>query len=175
MARFNVVGTSGSGNSTFSAKLASKLELRHVQIDQVFWEANWHEPPDAEFFPKLTEALSGDDWVLDGNYNRTAHIKWKNPVIVVWLDLPFATTLRQAVVRAFGRSWRKNELWPGTNCRESFRKSFLSSDSIILWTIKTYKKNREQYLRLINNPPYPHMQFVHLRSHQEADQYLESL
>ena len=81
--RINVLGTSGSGKSTFSKKLADKLNVPYVQLDELFWKPNWTESSDEELFPKLEKAVSSDEWVLDGNYTRTIPIKGEfNPV---WL------------------------------------------------------------------------------------------
>jgi hypothetical protein len=74
--------------------------------------------------------------VLDGNYNRSRPVKWRDVDLVVWVDYSFARTLRQAVWRAISRASRGQELWPGTGNCESFRRAFFSRDSIILWTSK---------------------------------------
>ena len=134
-ARINVIGTSGSGKSTFARKLSEGLGYPYIEMDQVFWGPNWHWPPDEVFFENLRQALGGNQWVLDGNYTRTIPIKWERVEMVVWLDYSFPLTLFQAVKRALKRSITQEELWEGTGNRESFRKSFFSKDSIILWTI----------------------------------------
>ena len=91
--RINVVGTSGSGKSTFSKLLSEKLNVPYIQMDDLFWKPNWIESADDEFFKKLEEVLSADEWVLDGNYSRTQPIKWKQVQMVVYLDLPFHIAL----------------------------------------------------------------------------------
>jgi hypothetical protein len=58
-------------------------------MDELFWGPNWSEPGDEAFFPKVERALSGESWVLAGNYSRTRHIKWRRAELVVYLDLPF--------------------------------------------------------------------------------------
>jgi hypothetical protein len=59
---------------------------------------NWQGTPDDEFQAKLAQALQASpDWVLDGNYNRTRPLKWRNVDVVVWVDYGFTRTLWQAV------------------------------------------------------------------------------
>ena len=41
MKRINVVGTSGSGKSHFSSRLAAKLGVPYIEMDAVFWLPNW--------------------------------------------------------------------------------------------------------------------------------------
>ncbi|EDY82894.1 hypothetical protein VDG1235_2517 [Verrucomicrobiia bacterium DG1235] len=173
--RFNVIGSSGSGKSTFSRRLARQLDIPYVELDAIYWGPDWTEPDDQTYFQNLDTALSGDSWVLDGNYSRTTHIKWKRVQSVIWLDLSFTRALYQSLKRTIHRAWTQKELWPGTNNRESFRKSFLSRDSIILWAITSHAPLRKRYLKTINDPAHAHIDFIRLRSHQEVEAYLSSL
>ncbi|MDE1229879.1 adenylate kinase, partial [Vibrio aestuarianus] len=66
-------------------------------------------------------------------------------------------------------------LWDKTGNVESFRKSFLSKDSIILWTLKTYSKNRSRYTELLNDPKYSHIKFVRITSPKKAKVFLSEL
>jgi adenylate kinase family enzyme len=75
MKKINVIGTTGSGKSTFSKALANRIDCPYIQMDQLFWKPNWVEPSDDEFIPKVKSAVSGASWVLDGNYSRTNDIK----------------------------------------------------------------------------------------------------
>lgn len=147
--RINVVGTSGTGKTTFSRELAAVLGLPCIEMDRLFWLPGWQEPREEDFLARLGRAVSADAWVLDGNYNRTAAVKWAGVECVVWLDYSFGRTLAQAVRRAFRRSLSREELWPGTGNRESLRKSFFSRDSIILWTLKSYGSNRARYREMM--------------------------
>lgn len=173
--RINVVGTSGSGKSHFSRRLAAALNVPHIEMDRVFWRPNWTQPSDEEFFRDLRVALAPPRWVLDGNYTRSIPIKWEKIDLVVWLDYPFALTLFQAVKRAVARAWKKHELWPGTGNRESFRKSFLSRESILWWTITTHGPVRRKYESYLTDPRFSHIRFVRLRSRAEAERFLSSL
>ncbi|AUL95713.1 adenylate kinase [Vibrio vulnificus] len=68
-------------------------------MDAIFWKPNWQESSDEEFFANLADRLSAEHWVLDGNYNRTAEIKWNRVDSIVWVDYSFVRTLFQAVKR----------------------------------------------------------------------------
>ena len=173
--KINVIGTSGSGKSTFAHRLAERLDLPYIEMDSLFWLPNWKERSDEDFFARLEAELRRPGWVLDGNYTRTQFIKWRNVDMIVWLDYGFYRTLFQALRRALTRSWKKNELWPGTGNRESFRRSLFSRNSILLWTLKTYRANRKKYLALTDNTGHSPIQFVHLRSPQETKRFLDSI
>lgn len=174
--KINIIGTSGSGKSTLARRIATKLSIPHIEMDRLYWRPDWQGTPDPELFGKLEAILSASpDWVLDGNYNRTRPIKWRNVDIVVWVDYGFTRTLWQAVTRAFKRAWNKHELWPGTGNCESFRRSFFSRESIIIWTIKTWRSNRERYEADLRNPQYSHIKFVRITTRKQAESLISSL
>ena len=126
-----MIGTSGSGKSSFARQLAAALKIPYREMDRLYWKPNWQEPNDEEFFSILEHALSGDAWVLDGNYTRTTHIKWPRANLVVWIDYSFPLTLYRVIKRSILRAWKKQEFWPGTGNRESFTRLF-SKDSMVL-------------------------------------------
>lgn len=175
--KINVVGTSGSGKSTVARQLAQTFAVPYIEMDLLFWRPAWQGTPDEEFLLKVEQRLAAAPmgWVLDGNYTRTKPIKWREVQWVVWVDYGFCRTLWQAIRRALQRSWRHSELWPHTGNRENFRRSFFSRDSIILWTLKTYRKNRAKYLADMQDARYSHIRFIRLRSPRQTAAWLQTL
>ncbi|MEG0343396.1 MAG: adenylate kinase [Acinetobacter sp.] len=181
MKRINVVGTSASGKTTFSRKLAERLNLTHIELDNLLWLDDWQETPDFEFFQKIEQAIAFADmdptkqgYVIDGNYSRTTHLTWKASDTVIWLDLPFYLNLFQSLHRAFGRALSQKPFWENSNNTESFSRMF-TRDSIVLWMIKTYKKNRKKYIDKMNDPQFAHVQFIHITTRKQMRQFLENL
>lgn len=172
--RINVVGTSGSGKTTFSKKLAEAASLPCIEMDSLFWGKNWTMKQEEEFFQAIREHTSGAAWILDGNYSRSISVKWERVQKVIWIDLPFLTTLSQAVKRALKRAFYQEEIWPGTGNRESFKMLF-SRDSIVLWTIKTYRKKRMIYRTLMKDPHFSHIEFITLRSRKEMEGFIQKV
>ncbi len=174
MQRINVIGTSGSGKSTFSKQLAESLSIPYIEMDKHFWKPNWTESSDEEFFASLTPELAQPQWVLDGNYSRTQALKWKNVDTIIWLDYSFPRTFSQAMKRAIHRIVTQEEFWEGTGNTETFRQTFMSKESILLWTITSYRKVRQRYLALKQDPNYAHIKFIHLTSPQETQVFLKA-
>jgi len=174
--KINLIGTSGSGKTTLARRLAAELSLPYIEMDTLYWRPDWQGTPDDQFLNQLETALSASpDWVLDGNYNRTRAVKWREIDIIVWVDYGFARTLWQAVSRAAKRAWSQQELWPGTGNRESFRRSFFNRKSVLLWTIKTWRSNRVRYIADMENPKYAHIRFVRITSRQDAENLITEL
>jgi adenylate kinase family enzyme len=175
MKKINVIGTTGSGKSTFSKLLANKANCPYIQMDQIFWQPDWIESNDDEFLPKVRAAVSGDSWVLDGNYSRTNDIKWGNADTIIWVDFSYFRTLFQLFKRTVIRTVSKQELWIGTGNRESFGRSFMSKKSIFVWFFLNFRKNKLRYSELMDSPKVKHVEFIRLRSPKEASQFLESI
>lgn len=174
--KINVVGTSGVGKSTLARRLATRLDAPYIEMDTLYWRRNWQGVTDDELFATLEERLTETpSWVLDGNYNRTRPVKWREVDLVVWVDYGFWRTLRQALSRALSRAWTQKELWPGTGNHETFRLSFLSRDSIILWTLKTWHKNRRRYLEDMRDPQLSHLKFVRLCTQAQTEAFIQSI
>lgn len=164
--KINVIGTSGSGKSTVARQLAQNLAIPYIEMDRLFWKPDWQELQDEAFLARVEQELANakSGWVLDGNYTKTQSVKWRDVDWVVWVDYGFCRTLWQAIRRAAVRSWHQTELWPATGNRESFARSFLSRQSIILWTIKTYHRNRKKYRAAMQDHSNCHIRFIQLRS-----------
>lgn len=174
MKKIIVIGVTSSGKTTFAGKLAKKTGIPHQETDKLFWKPNWEQPSDEDFFVIMENATKDDKWILDGNYTRSNHITWPKADTIIWIDLPFGRTLYQCVSRALKRSLSGKELWEGTGNKESFWRMF-SKDSIIVWLFKTYDKMQERTHERMNSEEYSHINFIHLRSHKEMNQFLESL
>jgi adenylate kinase family enzyme len=142
-----VIGTSCSGKTTFARLLAKLLEVQHIELDAINWLPDWTPRPNEEFRSLVKEAVSTDEWVVDGNYSGTRDIVWPRATAVIWLNYSFPVVLSRAFSRTIRRVFDKEVLYSGN--RETFRKAFLSKDSMILWVLKTYYRRRREYSQLL--------------------------
>ena len=173
--RINIVGSSGSGKSTFAKQLAEILKLSYVEMDQLFWQPNWQESQDDEFFASVELALQQPGWVLDGNYHRTGPLKWRYAQAVVWLDLSFVRTVYRVTKRVFERSLTQQELWPNTGNRETLSKAFFTKQSIIYWAITSRAKINQRYQTMMTAPEHSKLLFVHLSSPKQVELCLDAV
>ncbi|MEB3180058.1 MAG: adenylate kinase [Nostocaceae cyanobacterium] len=173
MSRISVVGTSGSGKTTLASQIAERLAIPHVELDYLHWEPNWVEVPDEVMRERVSLALGGEFWVVDGNYSIVRDIVWGRADTVVWLDYSLTVIMSRLLWRTFARSITQEEVCNGN--RETLQKAFFSSDSILLWALQTYKKKRREYPLLFQKAEYAHINFLHLRSPKAARDWLMSL
>jgi adenylate kinase family enzyme len=171
--RIHVIGTSGSGKTTYARRIADRLRIPHVELDALFWQPNWTESPVDEFREKVREALKGDAWTVDGNYSKVQDIIWGRADIVVWLDYPFMTIMGRVIWRTFRRGLTREVLW--SDNRERLWGNLFSKDSIIRWSMTTYKRRKRDYPILFQQPEYAQINFIRLRSTKEGEAWIASL
>ena len=171
--RINVTGNTGSGKTALARRISHRLSIPHVELDAIRHGPDWTETPDEIFRDRVSLALSGEAWVVDGNYSVVRDVVWSQAQMIVWLDYPLRTALWRLVRRTLRRCFTREELWNGN--RESFRKSFLSRESILLWLLQTYRHQRGEYPALVRRPEYAHLAMVRLRSPRETEQWLDRL
>ncbi|HVK99791.1 MAG TPA: hypothetical protein VM553_08265 [Dongiaceae bacterium] len=90
------------------------------------------------------------------------------------MDYSYARTLLQLLKRTLSRSILNKELWPDTGNRESFARSFLSKDSILIWFFKNYHQNKIRYAEL-GGSLGGQIEFVRLRNPKEARAFLDNI
>ena len=93
----------------------------------------------------------------------------------MWVDYSFLRTFFQSVRRALERIRSKEELWEGTGNRETFRNTFFSRDSLLVWLLRTYPKKKRQYSALMQDARYSHIRFIRIRSPRELRVIMEKL
>ena len=122
----------------------------------------------------LDEATRADAWTYDGNLSQRPEdqLVLGRCDTLVWLDLPRWQVHSQVVLRSVRRLLTRQTLWHGDV--EHWRKVF-SNDSIVWWSIKTFRSRRREYRALFADPEYTDRVRIRLRSRREVDHWLESL
>ncbi len=87
MNRVLVIGCAGAGKSTFSKKLAQNTGLPLVFLDQLFWQEGWIEKGKRLFVSEISDLISKENWIMDGNYKGTLRLRLTRADTVIFLDL----------------------------------------------------------------------------------------
>ncbi|MFT4262487.1 MAG: AAA family ATPase [Nocardioides sp.] len=173
MRRVSVVGCSGSGKTTFAARLAATLGVPHVEMDALHWGPDWAEASADELVARVREATAGDTWVIDGNYQgKIGTLAWERADAVVWLDLPRWRVMWQVLSRTAARAATGRELWNGN--RESWGGFALwrGEESVIWWAWTSHPDVRRRYEDAMRDPAYAHLAWHRLTSRAGADAFL---
>ncbi len=171
--RSNVVGTCGSGKTTVGIAIAKGLGCPFIELDALAWLPGWTSRPQEELRHLIETHTRGSAWVVDGNCGRVRDIVWQRADSVVWLDYTFLAVFVQLFRRTLRRARTQEELSHGN--RESFRLSFLSRSSILLWAVRTHSRRRHQYTELLARPEHAHLRVIRLRSPVQTRRWLATL
>ena len=173
MCRIVVIGSSCSGKSTFSKTMACKKEIEYIELDQLHWLPDWVERPDDEFRSLVNEAVSTASWIVDGNYSVARDIIWPRATEIIWLNHSFSLVLYRSFSRSIKRAVTKERLFAGNV--ESFKQTFFSRDSIILWVLKTYHQKRRNYSNILKAVEKKGIKVIEFKNQSQVNAYLNSL
>ena len=88
MQRVLVMGSSGSGKSTFGRSELTGIPF--ASLDALFWKPGWVASDNAEFGRRVAEVARQPRWIMDGNYTRhgAGELRRELSDTVIWFDLP---------------------------------------------------------------------------------------
>ncbi len=172
--RIVVYGPTGSGKSTIARLIAERIDIPVVELDALFWLPNWIEKSLDRFRADVVATLEGlrQGWVCDGNYSQVRDVILPMADTVVWLRPPFRVVFWWLLKRTVRRAWSHETMW-GAN-RESWRRAFLSRDSILLYQMTSWRRQATRTRQGIKEIPH-HASVIELRSRREAEEFIASL
>ena len=153
-ARICIIGPSNSGKSTLAEAIGRAQSLEVVHLDQLrhLPHTDWvPRPPDA-FAALHDKAITGDRWVIEGNYSRLLPQRLERATGFILLDVPTTTSLYRYVRRCWFERDRRGALEGG---RDS-----VTWDMIRHICVAT-RANRRRYRNMIDGITLPK---VHLHS-----------
>ena len=143
-----IIGCSGAGKSTFARRLSDKTHLPLYYLDML-----WHKPDKTNvdrntFDDKLKEIISGSEWIIDGNYERTLEMRIQACETIFLLDLPVEECLAGAKSR-IGKQ-RVDMPWIETKFDHEFRQWILDFPKyelpIVYELLRKYKNQKNIYV-----------------------------
>lgn len=170
--RVQIVGTAGSGKTTFAKKLSKVTNYPHVEIDNLQFKENWVKLSDHDFDKLLAEAIKGQDWIACGNYFSSNARIYEKADYIIWLEYPLWKIFWRVTCRTLRRIWTKEPTCNGNV--ETIRRQFFSSESIYVWVCKSYKKRIKKYTQMSKDPHQSH-KWILVRNEQQKDNALKTL
>ena len=165
MRRVMVLGSSGSGKSTFARRLSEATGLPVVSIDALYWQPGWRSSDPASFERRMTEAAKQPAWIMDGNYlSHEGKLRRALADTIFWFDLPrwvCMTGIVQRIVTTYGQV--RPEMAPG--CPERLDIEFIR----YVWTYR--QKQRPKQLAFFRELR-PDQALITFTRRRQADAYL---
>ena len=88
MEKIIVIGSPGTGKSTFATKLHKCINIPLFHLDLIWHKKDKTNITRDEFDELLETILKKDKWIIDGNYDRTLEMRLKVCDTVFLLDYP---------------------------------------------------------------------------------------
>jgi adenylate kinase family enzyme len=167
MRRIAIIGCGGAGKTTLARQLGERLGIEVVHLDVLFWQPGWTETPAPEWEERMRGLVSGESWVLDGNYGGTMAIRLPAADTVIFLDLPRRVCLWGIVWRRFRYAGR-SRIDRADGCEEKLDWEFIK----YVWRWP-HEGRRRVLARLAAHGGHPRL--IQLRSRAEMRRFLESM
>ena len=168
MQRILVMGSSGSGKSTFARRLSDATGLPFVSLDALFWQSGWQPSELAHFDARVIAAAHQPRWIMDGNYtNRTGELRRELADTIIWFDLPRRTCMigiLTRIISSYGRV--RPEMAEG--CPEKIDFEFFH----YVWT---HRDRQRPKLLTFFEGLRPDQTFVSFTERAQADRYLANV
>ena len=140
-----VIGCPGSGKTTFANKLAEKTKTEIFYLDTIWHLPNKDHISRDEFDRRLAEILENENWIIDGNYQRTLEVRLKACDTVFLFDLPTEVCIQGAIERV--GKYRPEMPWQETEFDPEFREEIetfkIKNHDAIYSLLDTYKEGRK--------------------------------
>ncbi len=167
--RIAVVGTSGAGKTTLSARLAVLLDCPHIELDAFQHGPNWQQATVEELRERTDAATAGDRWVCDGNYEAVRDLVWGRANQLVWLDYERPLIMMRVIRRSVWRAITRKPMW--NENREDWR-SWADPEHPIRWAWVKHGERRRKYPDLLRRPEYAHLEVLRLRHPRQTRRLL---
>src|ERR1043165_8595074 len=160
MKRVLVIGSGGSGKSTFARRLGQLLDIEVKHLDSFYWRAGWTKPAEEDWLRSVADLVSGDSWIIDGNFGGTLELRLQHCDTIIFLDMSRLLCLWRGVKR--GVVYRKRS---GPDMADGFNEK-LDLD-FILWVWNYSRRSRPKVVKLLREQ-CDGKEIVWLRSRREV-------
>jgi adenylate kinase family enzyme len=99
MNKIAIIGSGGSGKSTFARILGEITKLPVYHLDALHFQPGWIPMPNDEWDHLQKKLVEEEKWIIDGNYGRTLDIRLNEADVIIFFDLPRWLTVFRVVKR----------------------------------------------------------------------------
>lgn len=164
MKRVLVIGPGGSGKSTFAKRLGEILKIEVKHLDSFYWRSGWTKPSNEEWIKTVNDLISGESWIIDGNFGGTLPLRVERCDTVIFLDMPRLLCLWRVTKRRITyRKRSRPDMAEG--CNEKLDLEFIS------WVWNYSNRSRPRIVKLLNENKAD-KKIVWLRSNADVETFL---
>lgn len=99
MEKIVIIGSAGTGKSTFARKLGSILNIKVYHLDRVFWQRGWVIKPRETRIDILQHLVQDKQWIIEGSYLSSSEPRLNAADTVIFLDNAPLVCLQRIIKR----------------------------------------------------------------------------
>lgn len=168
MKRIAVIGSPGTGKSTFATRLGEVSGLPVFHLDKEFWLPGWTEPDKTEFRARVAEICDMPEWIIDGNYSSTYHLRLPAADTIILLEASRWICMWRAVKRVL-QSYGRTRPDMAEGCPERFDLEFMR----YIWTFP--ERNGEKIEKALAEAEQGDKQVLRVSGDREREELLTRL
>ena len=155
--RICILGPSNSGKSTLAEAIERKRGLEVVHLDLLYHLPNtdWEVRPADEFVTLHDAAITGERWVMDGNYSKCMPQRFLRATGLILLDISTPASLFRYYRRTLFERERLGALGGG---RDSIKWGMIYHIAVVT------PKNRKRYANMFNDIDLPEVRLTSIRA-----------
>ncbi|PJI09580.1 MULTISPECIES: topology modulation protein [Clostridium] len=163
--RIIIIGSPGSGKSTFSKKLNKVTGIPLIHLDKEYWHYGWIETPRDEWIKKQKKLIKMDRWIIEGNYGSTIDIRLERADTVVCFKLSRVVCLMRYFKRVITSFYKVREDMP-EGCTEKFDFEFIK----YIWNFPKKWGEKNEYI--IKNTD---KHIIIFKKRNDANEYIKKI
>jgi len=119
--RILVLGSSGSGKTSFTLQLSRILQIDAIHLDAHFWKPGWLSTPQEEWREIVAALIEKESWIMDGTYESTLPLRVSAADYLIVLEQSRWTCLWRVIKRkATLNDLRRPDAPPGQKLNLAF-------------------------------------------------------
>lgn len=167
MKRVAIIGSRGTGKSTFARKLAYKTGLPLVHLDFYYHNTTKNYYTNKEAWRRKADELAlSESWIIDGNFSSTLENRIERADTVFYFDMPTYIAIVGIIKRWFGACRTKRLDMPDDWQEKSTREFFW----YVFWFRRHYAVSTAELLKKASSTTV-----ITFRNHRDVSDYMKTL
>jgi len=164
MKRVAIIGSPGTGKSTFAKQIAEKIDLPLIHLDFYYHDKKHNYYTNKKAWRAKADSLAEyDRWIIDGNFGATMEKRLERADTIFYFDMPTYIALKGIIRRWLVTDKAGRSEMPG-NWQE---KPSFSLFWKVLWFRHNYASSTQQLLTRNNTKT-----IIIFKSHKQIATYL---
>jgi adenylate kinase family enzyme len=169
MEKIVIIGSPGSGKSTFARKLRSILNIKVYHLDRFFWQRDWERKSKDTRIDILQNLIREKQWIIDGTYLTTSELHLEAADTIIFLDIDPLMCLQRIIKRHYEYYGRSRRDIP-EGCKD--KPNLIRILKVLAFPLKEGRELKENLRKIKFRKS---KQIILLRSRKEVESFLTLL